>query len=125
MISRQAVHELAIGIARQSHDVGIDLIRQEELNTFLPHFIGLTHGDPNVRVNEVASLHAFSHIGRSVNFSARFLGDFLAYVVDLVTRLQRLRSNSAEFHPHLSGSHHQGIAHVVTSITQVSERNVL
>ena len=57
----QTMHEYCVFVCH-AHQLGIYLIRRQLCNTLCPYLCGLTHGYPNVGIDNVGILYALCYI---------------------------------------------------------------
>ena len=74
---RQAVHELDVRVAGLVEQRSVDLVGQQQVDALLPRLLGLTHGDPDVGVDEVDAVHARPEVVGVRDPGAGLRGDLL------------------------------------------------
>ena len=93
VVGWQAVHELAVGVARHVHHLLVDLVRHEQVDALLPDLCGFAHRYPNVGVEEVATLDALGDVRQNGQSDSTLQQSFVfrfAFPIGLVRNINSL-----------------------------------
>ena len=118
------MHEYRVRLCH-SKNPGIDLIRCEELYALCPDALGLAHGNPDVRVEDIRAIRALGYIFCKCNAAAVFLSNCGAFFHKSLRRKQGLRGAGREVYTHFRAADHQGIAHIVSRVAEIGEVQAL
>ncbi|MNO80738.1 hypothetical protein D3C76_719530 [compost metagenome] len=114
------MHELGARVAGGFHQFGVDLVRQQLLDTLGPGFDRLAHRDPHVGVDEVDAFDRRFRIFGQGDACATFFAVLLAASDQVVERPQGLRCANTHVHTQLGADQQQGVTHVVAGVPQVA-----
>ena len=110
MKCRQTVHEDGLRTC-QLHEFRCHLIRRQRLDALCPNLIRLSHGDPNIRIQNVRARHGCLRVIREGQRRAALLGHVLTIGDQIRVREIFLIGAGHEVHPHLrTGNHHANCA---------------
>ncbi|EGE57166.1 hypothetical protein RHECNPAF_470049 [Rhizobium etli CNPAF512] len=117
--SRQAMHELGLRIAGRFHQVLVDLIGGEQLDTFAPDLLRLAHRDPDIGVNEIDVLDRFPGILGDQQARARGLLQNLGDLHVFFRRPQRSRPADAHIHAEQAADDQQRMSHIRAGVADI------
>ena len=107
------------------HHRFIHLIRGQFLDTLGPYFVRLTHGYPDIRINDIHILGTCLHIFGQGDAAAGLCRDCFTLCHQLFCREIFCRSACGKVHTHLRTGYHQRVSHVVTGISHISHADPL
>ena len=114
------MHEAALG-PRQLHQLPGDPVGRQIMDALCPDGIGLTHGYPDIRIQDIRAADSLPGIFDEGEFRPGLPGDFHAFLPQGGVRMVFGRRAGDETHAHLRAAHHQGIAHVVPGVPQINQ----
>ena len=120
VIGRQAVHEAAL-FSRGLHQGLRHLVRQKIMNTLCPDLFRLSHGDPDIRVQDICVPDSLHRIGLKLQCGAGFCRDGFAFFNQRRIREVLLRRAGHKVQTHLDAADHEGIAHIIPGIPEVDQ----
>ena len=118
MERRQTVHKHRLA-SRLFHQLLIDLIRGQVLNSLGPDLGGFSHGDPDIGIENVCIQNGLHGVRHPFDCAAALRGQVLAGLCQHRIRKIGLRRAGHEVHSHFGTAHHQGIAHIIAGISQI------
>lgn len=116
----QAVHEAALRPGLR-HELCVDLIGEQVVNSRLPDLVRFSHRDPHVGIDHIRVLNRVHRLCVEFQHRAGLRGDRFARFDQSLIREVRLRRTGDKVHPHLCAADHQGVAHVVPRVAHVHE----
>ena len=109
------MHEDGI-VCSVCHNLGIHLVRRKLFNALFPQAGGLTHGNPNIGINNMSTLSAFIDIACYRNGAIVLCRNSTALLNQFAIRRISFRTTGNVIHAQLSAANHQRIGNVVFRI---------
>ena len=118
--SRETVHELDLGVARQRQEFGVDLVVRQQGDALVPLPFGLPHREPHIGVDEVSAGHTLGGVAGLHHPRASRGRNVFRDVHHVVRILELGRGDHANVHAHLRAADQQRAAHVEAGVAEIA-----
>ena len=118
------MHEDGVILGKR-HDFGVHLIGPQQADPLGPDAVRLSHGYPDIRIQNIRAGCALGDILRQADGRAVFRGDLFAGFHKRGRREQLPGCARGKVDAHFCAGDHQRIAHIVAGISEIGEVQTL